>query len=106
MMRWAGVALFAFLGLTVYWHFSSGPGPADFTGWATDTTKRVIDLDELIPGCPERDCIPSIDDPAFESISHGDEWLDARAPVAVLTMLPLPVMSWSEFRPDTRVVRH
>ena len=32
MIRLAGVALLAFLGLTVYWHFSSGPGPADFTG--------------------------------------------------------------------------
>lgn len=85
MMRWAGVA--------------------DFTGWATDTTSRVIDLDELIPGCPERDCIPSIDDPVFESISHGDAWLDASAPVAV-TYTNAFWFGWSEFRPDTRVVRH
>jgi len=84
MIRLAGVALLAFLGLTAYWHFSSGPGPADFTGWATDTTNRVIDLDELIPGCPERDCIPPIDDPVFTSIEVADAWLDARAPVAVM----------------------
>jgi hypothetical protein len=84
MTRWAGVALLAFLGLTTYWHFSSRPPPPDFTGWATDTTKRVIDIEELIPGCPERDCIPPIDDPVFASIAEADGWLDARAPVAVV----------------------
>jgi len=84
MLRLAGVALFAFLGMTAYWHFSSRPPPPDFTGWATDTTKRVIDIEELIPGCDERDCIPPIDEPAFTSVAAADDWLDARAPVAVV----------------------
>lgn len=84
MMRWAGLALFAFLGLTAYWHFSSKPPPPDFTGWATDTTQRVIDIEELVPGCPERDCIPPIDEPLFTSVADADGWLDARAPVAVV----------------------
>jgi len=84
MRRLAGVALFAFLGLTAFWHFSSRPSPPDFTGWATDTTQRVIDIEELIPGCSERDCIPPIDEPVFTSVAEADGWLDARAPVAVV----------------------
>jgi len=84
MTRLAGVALFAFLGLTAYWAFDSRPPKPDFTGWATDTTQRVIDIEELVPGCPERDCIPPIDQPVFTSIADADGWLDARAPVAVV----------------------
>jgi hypothetical protein len=80
------VALFAFLSLMAYWHFSSRPPPPDFSGWATDTTSRVIDIEELVPGCPARDCIPPIDAPAFTSVAEADAWLDARAPVAVVVV--------------------
>lgn len=31
---------------------------------------------QLIQGCPSKDCIPSIDEPVFESISEADKWLE------------------------------
>lgn len=101
-MRWAGAALFAFLGLMGYWHISSQPGPADFTGWATDTTQTAIDLAELIPGCPQRDCISSIDEPHFDTRAEGDEWLDPRAPVAVVgdRAYPLQILARHEIVND------
>jgi hypothetical protein len=101
-MRWAGAALFAFLGLTAYWHFSSRSAQADFTGWATDTTQAAIDLAELIPGCPERDCISSIDEPRFDTPAEGDAWLDPRAPVAVVgdRAYPLQILARHEIVND------
>jgi len=30
----------------------------------------------LLQGCPFKDCIPSIDDPNFESVSEADNWLN------------------------------
>ena len=35
-------------------------------------TPSVIDIRELVAGCPKRDCIPSIDNPAFDSILNTD----------------------------------
>ncbi len=58
--------------------------PSDLAAWETDTTKRAISLDELIKGCPFRDCIPSIDQPEFTDVRQADRWLDKRAPVAAV----------------------
>ena len=41
-----------------------------------DFTGAKIDQDELSRGCPRRDCIPSIDNPEFESVAEADEWLN------------------------------
>ena len=35
-----------------------------------------ISRDELERGCPRQDCIPSIDNPEFESVLEADSWLD------------------------------
>ena len=56
----------------------------DFRGWRTDLTQHAIDLEELIRGCPERDCIPAIDRPLFTNVEEADLWLESRSPVAVL----------------------
>lgn len=40
----------------------------------SDGTRYTVHPDELITGCPGRDCIPSIDEPRFESASEAD-WL-------------------------------
>jgi hypothetical protein len=55
--------------------------------WATDWTRRTIDLDELLIGiqAPDpRDIIPPIDDPQFEAIGAADEWLEDREPGVLL----------------------
>jgi hypothetical protein len=64
------------------------PGLAAATGdWATDWTRRTIDLDELLIGiqAPDpRDIIAPIDDPQFEAITVADEWLEDREPGVLL----------------------
>lgn len=41
----------------------------------TDGVKHSIPLGEIISGCPGKDCIPSIDNPVFESVKSAEEWL-------------------------------
>lgn len=41
-----------------------------------ETTPGYENYKKLEQGCPFIDCIPSIDDPKFESISEADVWLD------------------------------
>ncbi len=61
---------------------------AGVTGnWATDWSRRTIDLDELLIGiqAPDpRDIIAPIDSPQFESIQDADEWLEDREPGVLL----------------------
>lgn len=40
-----------------------------------DGRRYVVDPDRLRLGCPGKDCIPSIDNPEFESASTADTWL-------------------------------
>ena len=40
-------------------------------------TPSVIDIRELVAGCPKRDCIPSIDNPDFDSILNTDYLQDS-----------------------------
>lgn len=39
------------------------------------TTPGSVALEELYQGCPQRDCIPSIDQPRFDSAEQASEWL-------------------------------
>lgn len=55
--------------------------------WVTDWTQRNIDLTELIVGirAPDpRDRIPPIDEPVFDAIDDGNDWLDDREPGVLL----------------------
>lgn len=55
--------------------------------WATDWTRRTIELDELLIGiqAPDpRDIIAPIDEPQFETIEAADEWLEDREPGVLL----------------------
>jgi hypothetical protein len=64
------------------------PALARATGnWATDWSRRTIDLDELLIGiqAPDpRDIIAPIDTPQFETIQEADEWLEDREPGVLL----------------------
>ena len=46
----------------------------------TDDVKHTIPLDEILQGCPSRDCIPSIDDPSFVSVTEANDWLEDKEP--------------------------
>lgn len=43
--------------------------------FSEDTPGRK-NLAKLMQGCPEKDCIPSIDNPKFESVEAGGKWLN------------------------------
>ena len=64
------------------------PQLAAATGnWATDWSRRTIDLEELLIGiqAPDpRDIIAPLDDPVFESVTAADEWLEGREPGVLL----------------------
>ncbi len=65
-----------------------------------------LDLSELLDGCPRRDCIPSIDEPVFESIVGADEWLVESDRVFILRLdnevrgYPQRIMNWHEIVND------
>ena len=47
---------------------------AETFGYDT-ATPASVEIESLYQGCPTRDCIPSIDDPSYESVQRADEWL-------------------------------
>ncbi|HEY5720241.1 MAG TPA: DUF3179 domain-containing protein [Gammaproteobacteria bacterium] len=51
----------------------------------TDFSRRSVEFDEIRPGGPPRDGIPSIDRPRFDSAERAGSWLDPREPVIVVT---------------------
>lgn len=52
--------------------------------WKTDFSRHTVPLEEIVPGGPPKDGIPSIDDPHFVSVSEASRWLSGREPVIVV----------------------
>lgn len=52
-------------------------------GWNTDTSRKSINLKELLAGGPPKDGIPSIDKPKFVTVQEAREWLDPKELVLV-----------------------
>ncbi len=75
-------------------------------GWDTNTEKSLIDLSELKRGGPPKDGIPSIDDPAFVSLSEAASWVESNEPVIALEhegedrAYPLQILIWHEIVND------
>jgi hypothetical protein len=75
-------------------------------GFSTNLEKRSIDFDELIPGGPGKDGIPSIDHPKFVSQDEAAEWLQGREPVIALEVngearaYPIQILMWHEIVND------
>jgi hypothetical protein len=64
-----------------------GDLPAVTGAWQTDWSRSTIDLDELLIGIftsDPRDVIRPLDDPIFESVAAGSEWLGDREPGVLL----------------------
>jgi len=75
--------------------------------WKTDFSRTTIAFDEIMTGGPAKDGIPSIDEPAFESVAEADEWLSDPEAVQVVDLngdvraYPVQVMVWHELVNDT-----
>ncbi len=64
-----------------------GDLPAVTGAWDTDWTRSTVDFEELRIGIPmsdPRDAIAPIDNPQFESVTAGAEWLGERDPGVLL----------------------
>jgi hypothetical protein len=74
--------------------------------WETNTGKTLIDLDELIPGGPGKDGIPSIDNPEFVSADAAQSWISPNEPVIAVEYqdearaYPLQILIWHEIVND------
>ena len=79
-------------------------------GFATDTSQRIIDLDELRPGGPGKDGIPALglDGPvALTTQDSAAAWLADREPVILVRrgdaarIYPVQILIWHEIANDT-----
>ena len=70
--------------------------------WNTDFSKHSVDLAEFAPGGPAKDGIPALDEPKFDSIADGEEFLIDREPVIVLELNGDARAYRSPSSPDTR----
>jgi len=48
-----------------------------------DNTLKTVDLDDLNQGCPQRDCIPSIDDPKYLAVEQAAHVADQDVVLAI-----------------------
>ncbi len=77
--------------------------------WETDWNRATVDLGEVAAGIQRndpRDAIPPIDEPAFESVLAGAEWMTANEPGALVQLdeevrfYPLSIMTRHEIVND------
>ena len=74
--------------------------------WSTDFCKSIVDFDEILVGNPTKDGIPSVTDPAMESIISASDWLSRRSPVIAVEIdgearaYPLAILMWHEIAND------
>ncbi len=75
-------------------------------GWLTDWEKHTIDYQELLPGGPSRDGIPSLDNPTFVSFAEASGTIGGIEPVIALEIngdaraYPLQILIWHEIVND------
>lgn len=75
-------------------------------GWKTDFERHTVPLDEIVPGGPPKDGIPSIDRPRFTSVGAAAKWIDDREPVMVIEhggavhVYPIQILIWHEIVND------
>lgn len=82
------------------------PSPK-LSGWRTNTSKSLINIEELSPGGSAKDEIPAITKPKFETPFMAMKWLPDREPVISVVVgktakaYPLQVLIWHEIINDT-----
>jgi hypothetical protein len=87
------------------------PLRADVPSWRgdwpeTDFTKSTVDFGEILPGGPPKDGIPSIDDPAFETVAEVSGMSETEPVIGLIVngdarAYPLKILIWHEIVNDT-----
>lgn len=109
---WGLFVFFAILGF-LFLNKYSGGAVSKIVSTFTDNdfgfdknTPGYANFAKLAQGCPRKDCIPSIDDPIFESVDAADEWLEEPDTVFVLKTggevraYPQKILNWHEIVND------
>ncbi len=115
--RLAAWGLAAVLGAGVLSAGGGRPGPGaeaapagvslDTSEWRTNFSKHSVPLDEIMSGGPQKDGIPAIDKPVFETPSDAQAWLRPQEPVVLFARgsdaraYPLQILIWHEIANDT-----
>ena len=74
--------------------------------WSTDFCQSIVDFDEILVGNPTKDGIPSVEDPAMDTVEEAAEWLVDQSPVIALEIdgearaYPLAILMWHEIAND------
>ena len=82
------------------------PSSLRTVNWTTDFCQSIVDFEEILVGNPVKDGIPSVTDPAMESIASAAEWLNQRSPVIAVEIAgearayPLAILMWHEIAND------
>lgn len=76
------------------------------SNWSTDFCNGDIDFNDVLSGGPPKDGIPSVANPAMESIDDAREWLVDRSPVIAVEIdgearaYPQAILMWHEIAND------
>ena len=103
--RWLGLMIVG-LCAALTWGDASYSAPQTFKGWRTDTSKRSIDLGEILSGGVGKDGIPALTEPRFVEAKEASRWLEKREPVIALRIgaearaYPLQILIWHEIVND------
>ena len=74
--------------------------------WSTDFCQSIVNFDEILVGNPVKNGIPSVTDPAMESVEAAAAWLSERSPVIAVEIddearaYPLAILMWHEIAND------
>ena len=85
---------------------SCNPANLSTANWSTDFCNSQVDFNEILVGNPTKNGIPSVTDPAMESVEEAANWLSDRSPVIALEIdgdaraYPLAILMWHEIAND------
>jgi hypothetical protein len=85
---------------------SCQPANLHTANWTTDFCNSDVDFSEILVGNPTKNGIPSVTDPAMESVEEAGAWLSDRSPVIALEIdgsaraYPLAILMWHEIAND------
>ena len=85
---------------------SCNPVNLSTANWSTDFCNSEVDFSEILVGNPTKNGIPSVTDPAMESVEEAANWLSDRSPVIALEIegearaYPLAILMWHEIAND------
>ncbi len=82
------------------------PANLNTANWTTDFCSSIVDFSEILVGHPVKGGIPSVTDPAMDTIPEASAWLSDRSPVIAVEIedearaYPLAILMWHEIAND------